>query len=189
MSQQNEKKLSIKQKVTIANVFRKIFYWFVKPEFQEIKQQYRLYNQIHGLIILHFHIYNLTQPIPADQIRHNSFSVPPQSILSPMMTPLQSPVSQQMKWNSSMSTFQYKMVLLPNNVRKCYGCSQSSTDCYRHHPKNIFIRHRDRRITGKNISGDLTCSSDFQFTNYHLSRDHAVRKIRNFENNPYVYAS
>ena len=106
-----------------------------------------------------------------------------------MMTPLQSPVSQQMKWNSSMSTFQYKMVLLPNNVRKCYGCSQSSTDCYRHHPKNIFIRHRDRRITGKNISGDLTCSSDFQFTNYHLSRDHAVRKIRNFENNPYVYAS
>ena len=42
---------------------------------------------------------------------------------------------------------------------------------------------------GKNIFGDLTYSSDFQFTYYHLSRDHVVRKNPNFQNNPYVYAS
>ena len=126
---------------------------------------------------------------PADQIQHNLFSVPPQSIPSPMMIPLQCPVSQQMKWNSSMSTFQYELVPLPDNVRKCYGCSQSLTDCYRHYPQNIIIRHRDRRIMGKNIFGDLTYSSDFQFTYYHLNRDHVVRKNSNFQNNLYLYAS
>ena len=70
------------------------------------------------------HLQSFTQPIPADQMHHNLFSVPPQSIQSPMMIPLQSPVSQQMKWNSSMSTFQYELVLLPDSVRKCYGYSQ-----------------------------------------------------------------
>ena len=53
------KKLSTKQKMTIANVFRKILHRLVKPQFQQIKQQSRLRNLIHGLIILHFHIYNL----------------------------------------------------------------------------------------------------------------------------------
>ena len=43
------------------------------------------------------HLQSLTQLILADQIQHNLFSVPPQSILSPTMIPLQSPVSQQMK--------------------------------------------------------------------------------------------
>ena len=43
------------------------------------------------------HLQSLTQPIPADQISHNLFSVLPQSIPSPMMIPLQSPVSQQKK--------------------------------------------------------------------------------------------
>ena len=135
------------------------------------------------------HLQSLTQPIPANQIQHNLFSVPPQNIPPPMMIPHKSPVSQQMKWNSSMSTFQYELVPLPDNVRKCYGCSQSFTDCYRHYPKNIIIRHRDRRIMGKNIFGDLTYSSDFQFTYYHLSRDNVVRKNPNFQNSLYVYAS
>ena len=106
-----------------------------------------------------------------------------------MMIPLQSTVSQQMKWNSNMSTFQYELVPMPASVRKCYGCSQSFTDCYRHYPKNIIIRHRDRCIMGKNIFRDLTYSSDFQFTYYHLSRGHVVRKNPNFQNSPYVYAS
>ena len=42
---------------------------------------------------------------------------------------------------------------------------------------------------GKNIFGDLMYSSNFQFTYYHLSRDHVVRKNPNFQNSPYVYAS
>ena len=41
----------------------------------------------------------------------------------------------------------------------------------------------------KNVFGDLTYSSDFQLTYYHLSRDHIVGKNPNFQNNPYVYAS
>ena len=134
------------------------------------------------------HLQSFTQPIPVDQMHHNLFSVPPQSIQSPMMIPLQSPLSQQMKWNSSMSTFQYELVLLPDSVRKCYGYSQRFNDCYRHYPKNFIIWHKDGRIMGKSIFGDLTYSSDFQFTYYHLSRDHAVRKSPNFRNNPYVYA-
>ena len=54
-----KKKVSKKQKMTITNVFRKILHQLVKPQFQQIKPQSRLRNQIHGLIILHFHIYNL----------------------------------------------------------------------------------------------------------------------------------
>ena len=54
----------------------------------------------------------LTRPIPADQIQHNLFSAN-----------LKVSVSQQMKWNSSMSTFQYELVPLPDSVKKCYGCS------------------------------------------------------------------
>ena len=43
------------------------------------------------------HLQSFMQPIPADQIQHNLFSVPTQSIPSTMMIPLQSLVSQQMK--------------------------------------------------------------------------------------------
>ena len=42
---------------------------------------------------------------------------------------------------------------------------------------------------GKNIFGDIRYLSDFQFTYYDLSRDHAVKKNTNFQNNPYVVAS
>ena len=59
MSPQNKEKLLNKQKRTIATVFGKILHWLVKPQFQQIKQQSHLRNQIHGLIILHFHIYNV----------------------------------------------------------------------------------------------------------------------------------
>ena len=55
----NKTKLSTKQKMIIANYFRKILEQLVKTQFQQNKQQSCLRNQIHGLIILHFHIYNL----------------------------------------------------------------------------------------------------------------------------------
>ena len=135
------------------------------------------------------HLQSFMQPIPADQIQHNLFSVPTQSIPSTMMIPLQSLVSQQMKQSSGMSIFQYELVPLPDRVRKCYGCSQRLNDCYKHYRKNIIIWHRDRRIMGKNIFGDLAQSSDFQFTYYHLNRDHLIRKNPNFQNNAYIYAS
>ena len=58
IAQQNEKKLPTKQKMTITNVLRKILQRLVKTQFQQIKQQSQI-NQIHVLIVLHFHIYNL----------------------------------------------------------------------------------------------------------------------------------
>ena len=67
--------------------------------------------------------------------------------------------------------------------------SKKFTDCYIRYPKNIIIRNRDRRIMGKNIFGDLTYSSGFQFMYCHKCRDYVVRKNPNFQNNPYVYTS
>ena len=142
MPQQNKKKLSTKQKMTIANVFRKLLHRLIKLQFEQIKPQSRLRNPRIDYSPFS-HLQSLTQRIPADQIEHSLFSVPPQSIPSPMMIPHLNPVSQQMKWNSSISTFQYELVPLPASVRKCYGCNQSFTGCYRHYPKNILIRHRD----------------------------------------------
>ena len=55
----NKTKLSTKQKMIIANYFRKILEQLVKTQFQQNKQQSCLRKQIHGLIILHFHIYSL----------------------------------------------------------------------------------------------------------------------------------
>ena len=83
-------------------------------------------KQIHGLIIPHFHICNLLRSL-YQLTKYNT--IPPQSISSPTMIPVHCHVSQQMKWNSSRSTFQYELVLLPDSVRKCYGCSQRFNDC------------------------------------------------------------
>ena len=47
------------------------------------------------------HLQSLTQPIPADQIQHNLLSVPPQSIRSPVMIPLQSPFLS--KWSGTQA--------------------------------------------------------------------------------------
>ena len=56
MPQQKQRKLPTKHKMTIANVLRKIL---VKTQCQQINQLSRLRNQIHRLIMLHFHICNL----------------------------------------------------------------------------------------------------------------------------------
>ena len=85
----------------------------------------------------------LTQTISATQIQHNLFSIPLQNIQSPMMIPLQSLVFQQQKWNSIISAFQRRLVLMPYSVKKWYGYTLSCTDCYRNYPKNIIIRYRD----------------------------------------------
>ena len=55
--------------------------------------------------------------------------------------------------------------------------------------QNIIVRQRGRRIIGKTYFGDLKDSSDFQFTYYHLSSDHVVRKNSIFDNSSYVYVS
>ena len=120
MPRQNKKKLSSKQKMIIANVFQENTSSISKTPISTNQATISLTQpnpRIDYFPLLH--LQSLTQPIPADQIQPNLFSVPPQSIPKPMMIPLHSPVSQQMKWNSSMSAFQYKLVSLSDTVRKC----------------------------------------------------------------------
>lgn len=101
-----------------------------KNQSQQIKQQSLLRNRDPRTDYSSFlHLQSLMQPIPADRIQRNSFSVPPQSISLHMMILLQSPVYQKMKWNSGMSTFSYELIPLPDSARKCYGYSQKFTDC------------------------------------------------------------
>ena len=79
-----------------------------------------------------------------------------------------------------MSTFQYELVPLPDSVKKCYGCSlggaKGSMIVIGINPKTLLSVIEIDQLWEKNIFGDLTYSSDFQFTHYHLSRDHIVRK-------------
>ena len=90
-------------------------------------------------------------------------------------------------WNASMSPHPYILIPLPPNVQKCYGCGQRFADCYRQFPRNFVVRHRDRRIIGMDGNGQPVLNKNFQFTYYHLKRDHIVRKNPLFMNNPVVF--
>ena len=79
-------------------------------------------------------------------------------------------------WNSSMSPYRYELVLLPNSVTKCYGCYQEFTQGYRMPPNNLVVRHMDRRITGRDQSGQLLFSPDFKATYYHPVKEHIMLK-------------
>lgn len=91
-------------------------------------------------------------------------------------------------WHAGMSPYHYELIPLPNNVQKCYGCGQQFADCYRYYPNNLIVRHRDRRVMGSSISGHLIYNKDYQFTYYHLKRDHMARKNPLFRNNPVIFA-
>ena len=155
-----------------------------------MRQQSRLRNQIHGLIILHFHICNLLrnlyQPTKYHIICFLSYLK-----VSPHLWWYNSRALFLSKWSRTQACPPFNMHWLrcTDSLRKFYRCSQKLTDCYRHYPKNIIIRYKDRHIMEKNMFGDLTYSSGFQYMYYHLSRDHAVRKNPIFQNNPIVCAS
>ena len=122
----------------------------------------------------------------------NSFHSSQNSLLSSTQTNLfqpSPPMVQPLFWNSGMSPYKYELVPLPQNVVKCYGCGHKFVDSYRTYPNNLIIRHRDRRIIGKNQFGGFEISPDFQFTYYHLKKEHVVKKNPEFENNPIVYTT
>ena len=80
-------------------------------------------------------------------------------------------------WHSGLSPYNYELVVLLTNVKKCYGCGQEFAAKYKQHPNNIVIKHCDRHITGKDLTtGILTYASDFTNTYYHLSLQHIRRK-------------
>ena len=60
-----------------------------------------------------------------------------------------------MTWHSGYSPYGYDLVILNNRVRKCYGCGQDFAECCRREPKNIAVRHFDKRVKGKDTQGIL----------------------------------
>jgi hypothetical protein len=85
------------------------------------------------------------------------------------------------RWHSGMSPGRYELVLLPANVVKCYGCGQKFAQKYRSSPYNIIIKHVDRRIRGRDASGNIVHNQDFTNTYYHLSKDHILKKNPTFD--------
>lgn len=94
--------------------------------------------------------------------------------------------SQPRTWHSGMSPGRYELVALPTNVFKCYGCGQNFADKYRSSPYNIVVKHVDRRIRGRDTSGNIFYNQDFTNTCYHLSKDHIEKKNPVFDGNVFV---
>ena len=89
-------------------------------------------------------------------------------------------------WSSSSSPYQYELIFLPANVSKCYGCSQSFAEKYRHPPYNIVVKHKDQRIRGVDTNGNIRYSSDFQNTYYHLNHEHILKKNPSFDRKIFI---
>ena len=83
-------------------------------------------------------------------------------------------------WHSGLSPHPYELIVLPNNVRVCYGCGSPFKAEERSSPNNVVIRHFDRRFIRRDEStGQPVFSVDFKNTYYHLDVSHVRRK------NPY----
>ena len=57
---------------------------------------------------------------------------------------------------------------------------------YRSSPYNIIVKHVDRRILGRDVSGNIY-NQDFTNTYYHLSKDYITKKNSVFDG--YVFAT
>jgi len=95
-------------------------------------------------------------------------------------TNLYSTSQQTKQWETSSSPYEYEVVVLPDNVKKCYGCSQQFANKYRVSPYNLVIRHKDKRIQGLSETGTLLYGHDFQNTYYHLNANHILKKNSTF---------
>ena len=59
---------------------------------------------------------------------HNSTLIPPSTTTSSTAI-----------WHSGLAPHHYELVVLPPNVRKCYGCAHEFVDKHRQHPYNITM--------------------------------------------------
>ena len=121
---------------------------------------------------------NLTAPrfsnAQVQQFPTPSFSINSRVFPLQFQNPIRAPLDH---WHSGMSPHQYEIVLLPNNVKKCYGCGNNFAEKYRSPPFNLIVRHMDRRVVKKcEHTGMLIYSKDFSNTYYHLVRLHIARK-------------
>ena len=71
----------------------------------------------------------------------------------------------------------YYLVVLPTNVKKCYGCGDMFAEKFRQRPHNIVVKHVDRRVVRRDGStGASVYSTDFTNTYYHPNPAHIRRK-------------
>ena len=184
MSQQNEQKLSTKQKMTIANVFRKILHRFVKSQFQQIKQLSRLRNQILGLIILYFHIYNLSRNL-YQLTKHNTICFLSHLKVSRHLWWYHSRALFLSKWSGSqacppVNTNPFRCQIALESVMGAGKVSLIATGIIPkyHYPAERLTYYGEKHIWWSYVQ--------FWFPIYVLSRDHVVRKNPNSQNNSYV---
>ena len=85
-----------------------------------------------------------------------------------------------------MSPYGYEVILLPNMVKKCYGCGSSFVGKYRNSRFNLVIKHMDKRIAGKDSLGQLRYSVDFNNTYYHPLKSHIQNKNPFFDGNVHI---
>ena len=105
---------------------------------------------------------NLQQIVDFACHQNGEFTLQPQMQQQIVLcTPLQHPNQIDEEWNSSMS-YHYRIIVLKNNVQKCYGCGQGFSDCYRVFPDNLIVRHRDRRLKGMSSTSQPIVNRDFQ---------------------------
>ena len=80
-------------------------------------------------------------------------------------------------WHSGLSPHSYYLVVLPTNVKKCYGCGDMFAEKFRQRPHNIMVKHVDRRVVRKDDNtGALVYSTDFTNTYYHPNPAHIRHK-------------
>lgn len=76
---------------------------------------------------------------------------------------------------------------LSQNVKKCYGCGSDFAEKFRHSPLNIIVRHRDRRLMGRDErTGQFQYSADYSNTYYHLDVGHIQRKNPPYNGKVYI---
>ena len=81
------------------------------------------------------------------------------------------------KLKPPFNLYHYDLIILPTNVRRCYGCNCEFVDKYRQEPYNIIVKHVDRRIVQKDpVTHSYVYSPDFSNTYYHPISYHIRRK-------------
>ena len=97
------------------------------------------------------------------------------------------PVDSTTVWHSGLSPHPCQFCLMPNNVKKCYGCNHDFANKYRYPPDKIIVRYTDRRIQGLDNNGAVQYGTDFTNTYYHCDFSHIAKTNPYFDGT--VYAS
>ena len=81
--------------------------------------------------------------------RTSTYGNPPQMSASPQAA---FQFQQSNLWHSGLSRHPCELIVLPNNVRVCYGCGSPFKVKERSFPNNVVIRHFDRRFRKFSLS-------------------------------------